>query len=75
MSENPPRAPDFNLVLINKTTGERNNRAGAAWKNPDGTIALRLSPFMLIPSHAGLVMMLFPTEHVNADSTKVSTSS
>lgn len=38
--------PDYYLGAIDKDTGEKNNRVGAAWKNIDGTLTLRFNAFV-----------------------------
>ena len=54
------KKPDYVLGLMDKFSGEKTYRAGAAWKNDDGTISIKLEPFVMIPlDRKGLVITLF----------------
>jgi hypothetical protein len=56
----PNRKPDYDLAAMNKRTGERNYRCGAAWKNDDGTISIKLDPFIVLDANnPGIVVTLF----------------
>lgn len=53
------RRPHYRLGALHKKTEERGN-VGAAWINDDGTIAIRLEPFVVLESSVDLVLTLFP---------------
>lgn len=56
-----PRRPDYNLSAMDKKTGCK-GPIGAAWKNEDGTITLKLNPFVVLETaRMELVVMLYPT--------------
>lgn len=55
--------PDFRVGALNRETDEKNSRVGGAWKNPDGTIDLRLDDFITITGSKSLYLRLWP----NAD--------
>ena len=41
-------------------------KVGAAWSNPDGTISIRLNPFIMLDgSNPKLVLTLFPFDNSN----------
>lgn len=43
------RKPDFDVLIMNKTEHEhKNNHAGAAWINNDGTISVKFAPYIYI---------------------------
>ena len=55
------RKPDYNLAALDKETGFKNNRIGAAWINPDGRISIQLNPFVVLDgTNPNLVVTLFP---------------
>ncbi len=58
MAKNKPRRPDFNLSALDKTTEVR-GKVGAAWKNDDGTISIRLDPFVVLSGSSNLELRLF----------------
>lgn len=58
------RRPDYSLAAMNKETGERNNKIGAAWKNSDGSLTIRIDPFVVLQGSSVLTLRLFP---INAD--------
>lgn len=65
MSKDSPRKPDFILaaLLKGKTQEESRmaNNLGAAWVNPDGSIRIKLDPFVVLEgSEDRLVLTLFP---------------
>lgn len=57
------RKPDYNLWVANKESDQK-GKAGAAWKNEDGSISIQLDPYVVIRGrgHSGgmLTIMLFP---------------
>jgi hypothetical protein len=57
----PPRGakrrPDYNLAALDRGNEEK-GKVGAAWKNVDGSISIRLEPFVVL--RAGVVLTLFP---------------
>lgn len=53
------RRPDWNLSALDKVTEKRGD-IGAAWTNPDGSIAIRLNMNVVIDSRTqDLVITLF----------------
>ena len=56
------RKPDYNLSMLDKVTDMR-GQVGVAWNNPNGTIAIRLNPCVVLDgSNKELVLTLFPNE-------------
>ncbi len=54
------KKPDYDLAAMNKLTGDKNYRCGAAWKNDDGSISIKLDPFVVLDAnHSGIVITLF----------------
>lgn len=65
MSKDFPRKPDFILAaLLKGETPEESrvaNNIGAAWVNTDGSIRIKLDPFVVLEgSEDRLVLTLFP---------------
>ena len=60
------RKPDYHLGAMNKATGEKNNRAGAAWNNNDGSISVVLNPFVQLTASQDLVLTLFLNDYKTA---------
>ena len=56
------RLPDYTLGALNKTTDEKNH-VGAAWLNNDGTISIKLNPFIVLSASPDLVMTLFTSSY------------
>lgn len=56
------RKPDFRVGVMNKQTDVKNNSAGAAWQNPDGTINVYLEGFMVLHTSRDLIITLFPNK-------------
>jgi len=54
-----PRKPDYVLKVLNKET-DRKGEVGAAWKNNNGSISVRLNPCVILTSDAAHVYTLFP---------------
>lgn len=42
------KQPDYNVSCMDETSGDRNNRIGAAWVNEDGSIGVKLSPGVVL---------------------------
>lgn len=62
------RKPDYNLGALDKTT-DMKGKIGAAWVNPNGTVSIRLNPWVVLDgSNPELVLTLFPYEEWNGDS-------
>lgn len=57
------RRPDYNLGALDKDTNERGT-IGAAWRNPDGTINIRVNAFVELAGRRGLILTLFPVDYV-----------
>lgn len=55
------RLPDYDVKALNKATDEK-SRIGAAWINPDGSIAVVINPFTVIRGGKDLLITLFPRE-------------
>jgi hypothetical protein len=60
------RMPDYRLSALNKSTNEKNN-VGAAWKNDNGTISIRVDYCVVIHSSKDLVLTLFPADYKKSD--------
>ena len=58
------RRPDFRLKAMTRqgVTPERKGTIGAGWQNDDGSIAIKLDPFVQISGADNLVIMLFPAD-------------
>lgn len=56
---NGPRRPDY-LVSALVKNGEHKGSVGAAWKEKDGQISIKLNPFVVLESMDGLAIRLFP---------------
>lgn len=54
-----PRKPDFRLKILNTKANTRCNDAGAAWKNPNGSITLVLTPGIQLKEDKNLLYTLF----------------
>lgn len=52
------RTPDYDLVVMNKTTQQK-GKVGAAWKNNDGRIGIVLNPCVVLSADPNLVIALF----------------
>ena len=59
-----PRKPDYNVSAMDKRDDTRNNgNIGAAWLNADGTINIKLNPFVVIDTRMhDLAITLFPKD-------------
>jgi hypothetical protein len=55
------RTPDYTLSALNKSN-EHKGKIGVAWNNSDGSITIKLNPFVVISAVQGLVINLFPYE-------------
>ena len=56
--ERPKRQPDFHVHALDQTN-EARARIGAAWKNDDGSISIRLDPFVVLTAAPTLLVRLF----------------
>jgi hypothetical protein len=65
-----PRPPDYELSVMDKRTNSK-GRVGAAWRNKDGSITIKVCPFVVLDfKNPELVVMLYPTkrrEETDAD--------
>lgn len=53
------RKPDYRLAALDKETDDT-DRVGAAWKNDNGSISIRLNTFVHLIGNKNLVLTLFP---------------
>lgn len=53
------RQPDFTLNALNKATAEK-WKVGAGWKNADGSLSVKLNPFVVLTASTDLVLTMFP---------------
>jgi hypothetical protein len=62
MAEN--QRPDFNVKLSRKLKSGKytNLRVGAAWKQKDGAISIRLEPGVGVVATDGVFLTLFPND-------------
>lgn len=62
------RRPDYDVRLMNKDEHEHKNyHAGAAWINQDGTISIKLAPYIMIHANdKSCVMTLKPRKKEEA---------
>lgn len=67
------KKPDLQLKAFNKTTGygKSSQPVGAGWWNDNGTISIRLNPFITLTAAEDLVLTLFPV--INPKSPKTTT--
>lgn len=60
--EAPGRKPDYNVWAVDKKTGISGD-IGAAWINEDGTVRIKLNPFVVIDTGVGAFMIkMYPTK-------------
>lgn len=64
------RSPDFRISGFNKRNNDK-GELGAAWKNKDGSITLRISPFIVLPPLADMIITLFPNKPFKAGQSSV----
>ena len=59
-----PRKPDYKLSATTRqgVTPVRKGQIGVAWANPDGSVAIKLDPFVVISAADNLVITLFPAD-------------
>lgn len=55
------RKPDYRLS-VKERGGENRGTVGAAWKNDDGSISIKLTPCVAITSRDDVTIVLFPVE-------------
>lgn len=55
-----PKAPDYILKAMNKETGEKSGRIGAAWNNKDGSINIVLDLCVQLSGAKEIELRLFP---------------
>jgi hypothetical protein len=62
-SPSSSRPPDFRLAIMDKSTGQKNYRAGGAWVDADtGHIRIILDYGITIPSGPNVMITLFPND-------------
>ena len=54
------KKPDFRIKVLDKSTSEKCNDAGAAWNNEDGSISIVLSPCTTLIRNKDILITLFP---------------
>lgn len=59
MAQERGRWPDYRVHAMNKATDEK-SKVGAGWSNQDGSIAIRLDPFVVLTAGRDLVITMFP---------------
>ena len=64
MASKPGRKPDYNVNAKIKNTNYK-GKIGGAWRNEDGTIAIRLDPFIVLKSDPELLLTLFPNDETS----------
>lgn len=70
MSSAKGNKPDWRLSGLDKNSEVKGN-IGVAWTKPDGSISIKLNPFvMLNGANDGLVLTLFPNNDERWSSTK-----
>lgn len=62
--------PDYILGAYDKETQDRTPNIGAAWKQEDGRIFLKLSPCVKIEYDPDMMITLFPQTSKNAKKPK-----
>ena len=53
-----PRPPDYKVSVYRKRDGHKGT-VGAAWRNEDGSISVRLAPFVVLDQADDLMVTLF----------------
>ncbi len=59
-----PRKPDFIVKVLDKISGSKSNRIGAAWKNADGSFDIVLDDYIAINQDGGKLIKLFPNDRL-----------
>lgn len=61
---NTGKKPDFNVSAMDTTTepATKNNRIGAAWTNDDGSIRVKIDPFVVIHGGPNMYVTLWPND-------------
>lgn len=62
----PPRKPDYNVRAKRKASGE-SSFVGAAWKNENGSISVKIDPFVVLKGETDLLITLFPRDRPDQD--------
>lgn len=68
------RKPDYSVSALNPKTNLK-GKVGAAWTNDDGSLQLKLDPFVVLKGEDDLLIRLFPTEKVPGAAAKPQQSS
>lgn len=55
------RKPDYKLSVLSKSNEHKGN-VGVAWENKDGSISIKLNPFVTLAAIQELIITLFPNE-------------
>ena len=57
------RPPDYDIAALDRTSpSAKNPSVGGAWKNDDGTITIKIRPFVVLTGGPDLFLTLFPAE-------------
>lgn len=59
MTDKKGRKPHYRVRALNKQTDAKGT-IGAAWSNDNGTISIRLDPFIVLDGGKDIVITLFP---------------
>jgi len=59
-----PRKPDFRLKAMTRqgVVPERKGELGVGWQNDNGSISIKLDPFVYVHGSENLVITLFPAD-------------
>lgn len=56
------KPPDYKLAALDKDSNDRNYHVGVAWKQPNGSISIKLNPCTKLEYDPGMVITLFPND-------------
>ena len=59
-------SPQYRLLALNKKTEQR-GKVGAGWRNEDGSISIRVNPWVVIDSNPDVILTLFPVKPEEAE--------
>lgn len=59
-----PRRPDYRMKATTRpgVHPHREGVVGAGWRNPDGSVSVKLDPFAVLAGADDLIITLFPME-------------
>jgi len=69
-----PRSPDYQIKAMTRpgSLPLRLGRIGAGWSNPDGSISIKLDPFVVISAADDLIITVFPIDRARSEDRKES---